>query len=469
MTDKAEGDEPDRACCGRKGCTPSACCEDGGCCYDDKCGRCCKDCCEHVKSMCSIRKTMHTVRVQMFGHRQKGRETMCMCVPLRTAVFLNASITCFTSILMVTCKRFFSGLRVINGGYCLTSSVIIGFIEYTGIAWGVIGVIGAVRLKTSYIRIYNYYQMARVTSWIGMYYTDTPLLWNCELWRTDIKAAVKAQGWNPVMYDIAMGNQCEQQRSLFMFCSTFGLFFFIYLIMVNQRLQEELETEPRYLIRQAKDLADGAFYTQSLGQRAKPSADGATDEERPIGPDGFERATDAETALLKETKQLESIGYGGVGPPVLAPVQRPQGYPEPILKSIPRPPQQRPQQQQPQGNWMTRTWNSMRGIGPRPQQGPYPGTQYGQTGGWPSQQGGGWSSQQDGGWSSQQGGGWSSQQAGGWGQQGQQSWGQTQQGQGGAWATQPGQQQGPQKRQPKEWKDLYPGYGSAVPKDDAQE
>jgi len=200
---------------------------------------------------------------------EKRHPTCCLCIPLRLGVFLNAVFTVIGSISMIIAKRYTEDtMRIFSGGYVLQSRVIIGFIEVTGCMWGVLGIIGTWQNKASYVKIYNYYQMARVVSWIGMYYTDLPVLMSCELWIMDINKAIAEQGWNPVMYKIAFSGRCLQERWLFMIFSTLGLCFFIYLTYVNQVLQDMLEEEPKYLLRVPKDLPNGAFYTQSLGEKS---------------------------------------------------------------------------------------------------------------------------------------------------------------------------------------------------------
>merc|ERR1719335_1693305 len=158
-------------------------------------------------------------------------------------------------------------MRIFGGGYVMLSRVIIGFIELTGCVWGIIGLMGAWQCKERFLEIYNTYQMVRVAAWLGMYVTDGPVLWHCELWLTDIKAAIKMQGYNPIMYKIALEGRCVQERFYFFFFSSVSLMFFIYLTRINQIYQEQLAEEPAYLLRVPKQNAGGQFYAESLGER----------------------------------------------------------------------------------------------------------------------------------------------------------------------------------------------------------
>jgi len=196
--------------------------------------------------------------------------TVCCCFPLRTAVFLSALCTALLSLALLGSRDVVGQeLRVFTGGYALQSKVIVDLVEISGIVWGTLGVFGVVFLRASYVRTYMSYQMFRLFIWLVMYFTDVPFLWSCELWRTDLKEAAKQYGWNDVMYSIAMSGQCQQERTLFVTCSTFSLFFFLYLTIATQWLLNDLEDEPRYLLKVPAGCPSGAFYTTSLAGGAR--------------------------------------------------------------------------------------------------------------------------------------------------------------------------------------------------------
>jgi len=273
----------------------------------------------------TIQELRHTC-LRKFGLPDFGRgdsalanaDYMCCCVPLRTAVFLNALCTIFNSLMYI----FFHGLlkldvgavRIFTGGYALQSRVVISILMFTGVIWGAIGLIGALRLKSSFLRIYNIWQMARLAGWVCMYFTDVPLLWRCELWRTHLDEANGMYGWNPIMYDVAMSNLCDTERLLFTFFSTISLAFFAYLVHVNQRLIADLEQEPKYLLR-LTDRPDGAFYAYNKFGKARPQVYGSV---------GFRQAPwDVLPPLPGE------VPFGGVGGP-MGPAGGPMG-PVPLV------------------------------------------------------------------------------------------------------------------------------------------
>jgi len=173
---------------------------------------------------------------------------------------MNAAFTIVMSCFMIFSKRYIEHLtRVVNGGYVLQSRVIIGFLELTGALWGVIGMIGTWQQRAVYVRIYNYFQMARVISWFGMFCTDIPVLLKCEMWQTDIAGAMKEQGWNPIMYEVALSGNCVKERTLF-FIFSFAAFFFLHLPDVREPAASRYVGErAKILVAHTQGFADGGI------------------------------------------------------------------------------------------------------------------------------------------------------------------------------------------------------------------
>jgi hypothetical protein len=193
---------------------------------------------------------------------------MFCCVPLRTAVFLNAVYSVVLAAFFLLSRQFIEDkLRMFCGGYALQSRVIAEILDVSALLWGSFGIVGCMFLKPGYIRVFHYYQYARLFAWFVMYYTDVPLLWHCEMWRTDTQEAAARFGWNDVMYRVSLSNRCPQERALFTTLSTICLLLFFYCIRGTQRFLEELEEEPKYLLRIPKDHPNGAFYTRSMASR----------------------------------------------------------------------------------------------------------------------------------------------------------------------------------------------------------
>lgn len=194
---------------------------------------------------------------------------MCCCVPLRLGVFMNAFWTICTSVFSIFYRAVAQNEQVsLNGGYSVYSQTIVSVMLVCGCLWGALGVLGTWENKTSYIKIFNYFQMFRVLAWCAVTIVDVPLLMNCEEWITNIDKALKDQGWNPTMYKVAMGGNCISERVMFFAISFFCLMWFAYLLYEGKRYEDLLETEPRYLLRVPKGIPSGSFYAQGLNERS---------------------------------------------------------------------------------------------------------------------------------------------------------------------------------------------------------
>lgn len=222
-----------------------------------------------LREACCARRPRWRQRGQLRAGAATLGPAACCCVPLRSAVFVSALGSTLLSLLLLGSREFAERqLRVCSGGYALQSRVIVDLIELSAVVWGAIGAVGAVTLRPGPVRIFYCYQVLRVLAWLAMYLTDVPLLWNCELWKSNVREAAAQYGWNEVMYTIAMNNRCRRERQLFVVLSTLSLLGFLYLTWVTQWFLRGLEQEPRYLLQLPQDRPGGAFYTKSLAGRS---------------------------------------------------------------------------------------------------------------------------------------------------------------------------------------------------------
>jgi len=167
----------------------------------------------------------------------EAADTACCCVPLRTAVFLISLISAINAIMTFFFPRFLSENDTqYAGGYSVQSRVVVGATQVTGVFFGPIGAFGAFELNVSLLNMYNYYQIVRLAGMFFMFYTDIPLLADCNLWRADINAAIAKHGWNPAMYNVAMGNSCLQAQMDLAFGGIFTMVIYVYLISLTRRL-----------------------------------------------------------------------------------------------------------------------------------------------------------------------------------------------------------------------------------------
>lgn len=203
---------------------------------------------------------------------EEEMDTACCCVPLRTAVFLISVISTLNAAQSFFFPQFLMGETTrFCGGYGVASRVVVGGTQITGLFFGPVGALGALELSVSLLNMYNYYQILRLFGMLFMLYTDVPLLADCNLWRMDINAAIQKHGWNPAMYNVAMGNACLQSQIDFAIGTAFHLIMYIYLISLTRRLIWDTEQTPKYLLAMPRELPNGAFVKHSRTQgRAKP-------------------------------------------------------------------------------------------------------------------------------------------------------------------------------------------------------
>lgn len=194
--------------------------------------------------------------------------TMFGCMPLRLGVFFTAILTFMISLLYIFDRPLFQQLfQPCVGGYALSSSLAVGFMEASGVLFGLLGIFGAWDSKRQYILTYNLWQYARLATWAFMFYVDVPLLLQCEGWVDNVKRSVAERGWNQIMYDVAVHGGCPAERTRFFTLGTLTLIFFMYVLNSTGRYLDLLDRTPKHLDRNPKDLSSGIFYATPHGDR----------------------------------------------------------------------------------------------------------------------------------------------------------------------------------------------------------
>jgi len=278
------------------------------------CLLCCFECCGVCKmawSCCLGKQNMRELRrdcAKRFklpdaDEDEEEMDTACCCVPLRTAVFVISVISTVNAMQSFFFPGFLMGESTrFCGGYAVASKVVVGGAQLTGLFFGPVGAFGALELSVSLLNMYNYYQIIRMFGTFFMIYTDVPLLADCNVWRTDINAAIAKHGWNPAMYNVAMGNSCLQSQIDFLLGTAFHVAMYLYLISLTRRLIWDTEQTPKYLLAMPRELPNGAFVKHSRTQgRAKP-------------PYGAILGTDEESLMLKGRLERAAPGQPHMPP-----------------------------------------------------------------------------------------------------------------------------------------------------------
>jgi len=192
---------------------------------------------------------------------------MFLCIPLRLGTFIVASLSAIVCLIFAFHDNSHI-VRLFAGGYCKTTQDISVICSVTGVVFGVAGALGAWYNKTSFIKAYNWWQLARIVAWVFTYVYDFPLLITCDSWVNSIDKMTADHGWNVIMYQLAMDAECDYEKNAFMTWSILALMVFMYITYCTSRYLELMQAMPRHLLRAPKDLASGAFHAYSLGERS---------------------------------------------------------------------------------------------------------------------------------------------------------------------------------------------------------
>lgn len=211
-------------------------------------------------------------------------QTCCVCVPLRLGVMFNALLTFFVALVFVCNPGHWQYVfRHFAGGYTLQSQVLVGVVQITGLAAGLMGVLGIWYAKRQYVQGFLFWQVLRLAAWIWMFVIDVPLLEACEFWVNDIHRMTQEHGFNSLMYEIGMAGDCGYERQQFLILSILTLIVVVYSTWVTSRFTAFIDQTPKHLLRVPKDVASGAFYSQSTGERGYMNGTSQQDERMPIG------------------------------------------------------------------------------------------------------------------------------------------------------------------------------------------
>ncbi|CAE7544866.1 unnamed protein product [Symbiodinium sp. KB8] len=102
--------------------------------------------------------------------------------------------------------------------------------EYSGLLFGVLGVMGTWSGRRDWVKSYNAWLWFRLLCYGVMYFFDFPLIAHCEDFVNSLQPTTEKYGYNPLMYNIAMNSQCSSTRTRFLVCSILN----VALIMCSQ-------------------------------------------------------------------------------------------------------------------------------------------------------------------------------------------------------------------------------------------
>jgi hypothetical protein len=192
-----------------------------------------------------------------------------VCLPPRLGVLFTALVAWLSSLFYLCFKpQWYSLFQSWCGGYSLASKVANGVVQYSGLLFGIVGILGAWYNRRDYVVYYNAWQFVRIAGWIVMYIYDVPLVSGCEEFVNNITGMTQRFGWHDRMYELAMAGQCSPERVAFFTCSIIAILYYIYCVVATNTYTNHMDKVPRHLLRPPKDLPTGTFYAHSVAERS---------------------------------------------------------------------------------------------------------------------------------------------------------------------------------------------------------
>lgn len=207
----------------------------------------------------------------------------CICIPIRKGVMLIAFLTFLESFLAML-GLFTDDLRVLSGGFDVTTRILSGVFGALGLVFSLAGMLGCYDSSHSYVRVFWYFTVARILTLVAVFGVDIVPLTRCESWRWKIQSATD---FNPTMSEIARSKACEPVRTAYTALFFVDFFLSCYFSWAAWRFAEVLASGPNYLIRFEKESVPKLFSTKPVSYRA------TTDPESRYAPRDLHRSAES--------------------------------------------------------------------------------------------------------------------------------------------------------------------------------
>lgn len=140
--------------------------------------------------------------------------------------------------------------RFQSGGYNPHFNKMQIFFGAFGFAFGTIGLLGVYDDKPNWIRIYNYYQFAKLAVLAFVFVADQYTLQSCDGWVSNINSHIN---YNPTLESISLLGLCKWVRTCYTIGFAFDFALNFYWANVSYDYCSKLEMNPPYLISFGKD------------------------------------------------------------------------------------------------------------------------------------------------------------------------------------------------------------------------
>jgi len=194
---------------------------------------------------------------------QKDLGKCCFCVPLRLGVLALCVIT-FCHGVLCTLIVFNQDSRLLPGGYNPATRWFGVTLGCFGQVFGLVGILGVMDTKLSWIKAYNYFQWSKLFMGIFVFLMDMYALRGCGAYVFTIHSQV---AYNNVMDTISGKFVCEWTKNAYMMGFVIDFFLQYYMAWIGQCYCGLMEQTPACLIK-FEDYDEPTIPTGTVGEPA---------------------------------------------------------------------------------------------------------------------------------------------------------------------------------------------------------
>jgi len=194
---------------------------------------------------------------------QKDLGRCCLCVPIRIGVGLLCLITFFHGI-ACTLIVFNKDVRLLPGGYNPTTAYFSVWLGCCGMLFGLIGFLGVIDNKVSYVQMYNWFQWSKLAIGLMIFIMDMFALRGCESYPFDIQSQIK---YNVPVDIVSSKGLCAWTRKSYILGYFIDFLVNFYMANVGQQFIALIRHNPAYLIK-FEDGYEPTFPTSIMGEPA---------------------------------------------------------------------------------------------------------------------------------------------------------------------------------------------------------
>jgi len=192
---------------------------------------------------------------------QKDLGRCCLCVPIRIGVGLLCLIT-FLHGIVCTLIIFNKDVRLLPGGYNPTTAWYGVMLGCAGMLFGLIGFLGVVDNKVSYVQAYNWFQWSKLAVGFLIFIMDLFALRGCESYPFDIQSQIH---YNIPMDIVSGKGLCAWTRKSYILGYFLDFLCNFYMANVGQQFIALIRHNPAYLIR-FEEGYEPSFPTAIMGE-----------------------------------------------------------------------------------------------------------------------------------------------------------------------------------------------------------